>query len=443
MAIIYGHMRMKTKAVDTFIDYLLMGRQLTLPFFTMTLVATWYGGIFGVTQIAFEKGIFNFVTQGIFWYVTYIIFALLLVDKIHSFHATTLPDLVGKMFGQKARVIAAIFNFFNVVPVVYAISLGLLVQTFFGLSFEVSIFLSLSIVCFYCIFGGFRAVVLSDVVQFFVMCSSVLFVVFYSYTKFGGINFLEQNLPSTHFEVLGKDSFWEVCVWGFIALSTLVDPNFYQRCFAAKSPQVAKKGIFISTLIWFCFDICTSLGGMYARAAMPEAKSTEAYLTYSLSILPDGLRGFFIAGLVATIVSTIDSYIFIASNTLSFDFFPTKKFIKTNQVMGVLFVGFITFVMATIFEGNIKSIWKTLGSYSASCLLFPVMMGYIFPGKISDNEFSWMVGAGVIGTTFWRFNPMVDIDELYIGIFATFVVLLLSKTLQLLFPALFLQRKVK
>ena len=47
-----------------------MGRKLTLPLFIATLVATWYGGIFGVAQIAFENGIYNFVTQGFFWYIS-------------------------------------------------------------------------------------------------------------------------------------------------------------------------------------------------------------------------------------------------------------------------------------------------------------------------------------------------------------------------------------
>ena len=34
-----------------------MGRKMTLPIFVATLVATWYGGIFGVTALTFEKGV--------------------------------------------------------------------------------------------------------------------------------------------------------------------------------------------------------------------------------------------------------------------------------------------------------------------------------------------------------------------------------------------------
>lgn len=44
-----------------------------------TLTASWYGGIFGVNEITFNYGIYNFVTQGVFWYAAYIIFALFMV----------------------------------------------------------------------------------------------------------------------------------------------------------------------------------------------------------------------------------------------------------------------------------------------------------------------------------------------------------------------------
>ena len=79
LAVVFGHLRKRNRSLAsgaTVIDLLLMGRQLTLPMFVGTLVATWYGGIFGVTEIAFSKGIYNFITQGLFWYVAYIIFAL-------------------------------------------------------------------------------------------------------------------------------------------------------------------------------------------------------------------------------------------------------------------------------------------------------------------------------------------------------------------------------
>ena len=123
-----------------------MGRQLTLPLFVGTLVATWYGGIFGVTQIAFEKGIFNLLTQGGFWYLSYLIFAFFLVDKVGQYKALTLPDLIGKMFGPKSSKIASFFNFFNVLPIAYTIGIGIFIQSLSGWSLNISMIAGLIIV---------------------------------------------------------------------------------------------------------------------------------------------------------------------------------------------------------------------------------------------------------------------------------------------------------
>ena len=109
-AVVCGHIR-KARTLKHgdeqahFLDLLVMGRRLTLPLFVATLVATWYGGIFGVTEIAFDYGIYNFITQGVFWYVAYLIFAFALISRISRYKAVTLPDLVSKMFGPYRVVV--------------------------------------------------------------------------------------------------------------------------------------------------------------------------------------------------------------------------------------------------------------------------------------------------------------------------------------------------
>jgi SSS family solute:Na+ symporter len=408
--------------LEKFLDILVMGRQLTLPLFVASLVASWYGGIFGVTKIAFEKGVYNFVTQGFFWYLAYITFAFFIVDKIAHYKAITLPDLVGKMFGPKAKRLSAVYNLFNTIPIAYTISLGLFLQSIFGGSLVMQMIIGVVLVTSYSMFGGMRADVFSDCVQFFIMCSSVLVVVIYSVTTYGGLAFLKSSLPASHFDPTGGQHLLEVFAWGFIAFATLVDPNFYQRCFAATSTKVAKKGILISVFIWFCFDICTTLGGMYARAVMPEANSDNAYLIYSMNLLPDGMRGFILGGILATILSTMDSYLIIAASTVSFDM--ANKYVK-NKIWahhaGMIIVGVLSVIIGYYFEGNIKNVWKTLGSYAAACLLFPMLWGYIFPKKISDNQFVFGSFSGMIATTYWRnvehTGFWVNVDELYAGVF--------------------------
>ncbi|MFZ4714677.1 MAG: sodium:solute symporter family protein [Bacteriovoracaceae bacterium] len=437
-----GHkLRKKTadkEKAESVVEILLMGRQLTLPFFIATLVATWYGGIFGVTQISFEKGIFNFITQGAFWYLTYIIFALFLVKKINAYEAMTLPELVGKMFGPKSQKLSSWFNLLNVLPIAYVISVGLFLQTLFGGNLTVMSALGVLFVMTYSIGGGFRAIVFSDFFQFFIMCSSVALVVIVSAFKFGTLDYLYAHLPATHFDPMGGESLLTTMVWGFIALSTLVDPNFYHRCFAAESSEVAKKGILLSTVVWFLFDICTTAGGLYAKAAIPDAPSNKAYLIYALQILPEGLRGFMMAGLLTTVISTIDSFLFIAGTTVSYDILPSKW--KNKPVvhhMGVAVVGAISILISYFFEGNIKEVWKTLGSFAAACLLIPMVMGHILPKRISDNDFVFSSILAVITMTYWRHTEhtgvWLELDALYIGLFTSLSTLLLLQAKKRMF----------
>lgn len=404
-AAIYGNRRLK-KGGNKALDYLLMGRRLTLPLFVATLVATWYGGIFGVNEITFNYGIYNFVTQGAFWYLAYLIFAFFIADKIASYKSLTLPDLAGQMFGPKASKVAAVFTFFYITPIAYALSLGMFLNMVFGISILQGMICGTLFACLYSAWGGFKSVVFSDLVQFFVMCTAVLLVVVFSVHNFGGLSFLKSHLPASHFTLTGGNGIMNTLIWGFIALSALIDPSFYQRCFAAQSPSVVKKGVLISTFIWFCFDLCTTAGSLYARALLPQANPAEAYFFYAIQLLPEGLKGFFVAGILAIILSTLNSFLFIASNTLSFDLLRNRfKDVVLSNRISLFVVGALAVFMAAVFHGSFKEIWLTLGSYFSACLLAPILMGYLFPGRITDNLFvaASLTSAGFM--TLWRLLP--------------------------------------
>ena len=434
-AAVYGIRRLNKKQAAKpagALDYLLMGRQLTLPLFVATLVATWYGGIFGVNEITFNYGIYNFVTQGAFWYISYLIFAFFIIDKIARFKSVTLPDLTGQMFGPKSAKVAAVFTFFYITPVAYVLSLGMFLHMVFGIGVLPGMVLGTLFTGLYSAWGGFRSVVFSDLVQFFVMCSAVLLVVLFSVGTFGGLSFLKANLPASHFTLTGGNSWLNTLIWGFIALSTLIDPSFYQRCFAAKSPAVVKKGILISTFIWFCFDLCTTAGSLYARAVLPQAEPGQAYFFYAIQLLPVGLKGFFVAGILSIILSTLNSFLFIASNTLSFDLlrFRVKNIVLSNRV-AIFLVGALAIFMAHIFHGSFKEIWLVLGSYFSACLLVPILMGYLYPGRISDRLFVASSLTSAATMTAWRFIPKHEVlealDPFYIGILTGLIILLIFR----------------
>ena len=408
----------KRSSSSSLLELLVMGRRLTLPFFIASLTASWYGGLIGVTSIAFEKGLYTFITQGVFWYFTYLFFAFFLASRLTSLKALTLPDLVEKNIGRRSAKWVAVVNFFHVLPVAYVTSIGLFLQVFTPLSFTSSMIVGVFFVILYSLFGGLRAVVYSDLVQCFVMCLSVFVVLLFSIQIYG-IDYLPRHLPSSYFTLRSDESWGNLFAWAFIALTPLIDPGFYQRCFAVKSRQISKKGILICTFIWICFDISTTTGAMYARATLPDANPQNAYIIHALDILPMGWRGFFLGGIVASLLSTIDSYLFLAATTLYFDLGNKKwREKKGSYLFCLLLAGVPCILLGILFDGDIKDIWITLGGLSVSCLLVPLMASFFFPRHITDTSFLISSITGAVAVLFWKILAPSSLNALYIGTFS-------------------------
>ena len=140
-------------------DFLLAGRRLTLPLFVGSLVASWYGGLLGVGEIAYSDGLVNWVSQGGFWYLAYLLFALLLAGRLNRSRQTTLPDQMEALHGRAARHLASLLNFINVMPISYVLSLGLVIHGFTGWPLWLGILVGTSLGALYSLAGGFRAVI--------------------------------------------------------------------------------------------------------------------------------------------------------------------------------------------------------------------------------------------------------------------------------------------
>lgn len=370
-------------------EYLLMGRELSLPLFVATLVATWYGGIFGVTQIAFLNGVYSFFTQGLFWYVAYLIFAIFLAKKIRRQQVLSLPELIGRRFGPKARKLSAIILFFHALPVTYAISVALFLELALGLSFLWSLLLGVITVAMYTSLGGFRGVVLTDCIQFVLMFLAVGMVTMVLMLKFGPPSMLLENLPPHYFSWRADNQFTHALIWLFIACtSTLIHPVFYQRCLAAKTDKIAVSGIFVAMFFWLLFDIGTTLGGMYARALLPNADSAKAYVLLGVQILPEGLRGIFISGILATILSTLDSFMFVSGTSISYDLFGKNHGLYVHaHKMAILFCAVFVIVVASAFGTDFEAAWLFREGSLSTALLVPVLGSVLTKQRFSDGVF--------------------------------------------------------
>lgn len=423
-----GNHSPETAQAHTWTEYILMGRRLTLPLFVATLVASWYGDIIGVTQIAFQYGIYSFVTQGILWYISYILFAILLARYVRRMQILSFPALFTKLIGRGPGNLSAILTFFKTLPITYAMGIGLFLKMLGGISFSWAVGIGLLWVLFYSVLGGFRSVVFSDFVQFIFMYLGIMAVVIVSFFQFGGIDYLTSHCPPQHFSLYGSFSALDTLVWFFIAISTtFLNPTFYQICLSATSDRVAVRGILVSTCCWIVFDLCTTLIGLYAKAYFPNEAPIDASLQYCLHILPVGLKGLFLGAILATILSTLNSFLFVSSTKLTYDLqlirFKSKPF---SHFIASCITGLCTYCIAIFYEGNFETAWRMIKGGFAACLFPPFIVSYCKPHWITSSLFTISCFYVLGGMLVWNFYKPFPIDAFYIGQIIGWVVLMVG-----------------
>ena len=207
-------------------------------------------------------------------------------------------------------------------------------------------------------------------------------------SEYGHLPFLRSHLPALYLTWHGGNSLQTIIAWFFIAAWTFIDPGFHQRCAAAKTPQIARRGILISIGFWFLFDLLTTTCGLYARALLAENTITPA-LSFPIlghQILPPLLSGLFLVGLLATIMSTVDSFALLSAITIGYDVIG-RHFKKTPKVLliklGLAVTAMISIVLA-IAVPSVINLWLLIGNIFIPPMLLPLVACYyprINPGR--------------------------------------------------------------
>lgn len=413
-------------------DYIVAGRRLTLPAFTATLVTTWYGGILGVGEYTWKFGVSNWLVFGVPYYLYAGVFAFWLAGRARRSEVLTVPDMLERRYGRPAALVGAAVLFVMTAPAAYVLMLGVMVQVATGWPLWVGVAVGTVLSVGYVFRGGLRAVVLTDMVQFVLMFAGFLVLVPVCVREFGGLAFLRSAVPASHFQWDGGLGAQAVGVWYVIAMATLVEPAFYQRCYAARTEQVARRGIAAAIGFWIVFDFLTTTAGLYARAVLPDlADPVQAFPALAARVLPGFWHGVFTVGLLATIMSTVDSYAFLAAVTLGRDLVGRARGATEDVALGytrwaLVAVAALAIVLA-LAAGSVVTIWKTLGSVGTPVLLVPLAAAHTSAVRLRGRPVAvTMVGAGAVSLAWLvlgRGGPWLGIEAVFPGVLVSLAVL--------------------
>ena len=417
-------------------EYIVAGRRLSLPAFVATLVSTWYGGILGVGEYSYNYGLSNWLVFGVPYYLYAIIFAFFIAGRAWHTQLLTIPDQLEKSYGRSASIAGAFFLFILSTPAPYVLMLGILCQMLMGWPLWIGISAGALLSMIYSFRGGLATIVRTEILQFILMYAGFVVILIAAIIKFGGVDFIKTNVPATHLTWHGGNAPQFIFVWYFIAMSTLVDPSFYQRCYAAKSAATARNGILLSVAFWFVFDFMTTTTGLYARAVLPALENAaESYPRLAVVLLPPLARGLFFVALLAIIMSTIDGYAFLSAVTLGKDLLwkmlGEKKSEPVNLIRLSLIFTFLLAVGLAMWSQSVVNLWYQVGTLATPALLIPLASSFSKKWKMSSRgALMAMLGSAAVtgGAMIARGYdiPLGEIEPIYLGLLTSLSVFLVD-----------------
>ncbi len=421
-------------------SYLLSGRKVGLFLFVLTNVATWYGGILGVGEFTYRYGLLSWFTQGFPYYIFAILFALFFAKKIRTASLFTIPDKIEEIYGRTASLISAFLIFILVSPAPYLFMIGSLISIVFGIDLLPSLLLGVLVSSVYLFKGGYKANIFTDAFSFFTMFLGFIIAVVIAITNYGSIEFLSSNLPETHLQFTGEAPPAFIFVWFLIALWTFTDPGFHQRCYSAKTGSIAVKGIIISVAFWALFDFLTTSLGLFSRAILGEIDNPVlAFPLLAEKIMGPGIKGIFYAALFATILSTLNSFLFLSATTFGRDFVQKlkpksieselNKFTKIGLVVSAV----ISILLANYFE-SVVQIWYTIGSICIPGIILLIFGAYYPKLKVTNKIAIIEIVGATSSSLIWFFlrggfgegNPLAVIEPMIVGVATALIIHLIG-----------------
>lgn len=414
------------KHVKTLEEFSVAGRSFSYLVIFATLSASFIGGGFsmGNSEKVFLFGLVNiFALWG--FSMKEILVAQFIAPQIKRYDAPiTVGDIMGHHYGKGAKVVTGIFSVILCSGILGAQvgAMGYIFNIFLGLDQMYGIIIGLGIVIAYSTIGGMRAIVYTDILQFIVLMVGLPLVLIFGVVKAGGVGAVIQAVPVDHLTFLGPYTLLAFLslFFTFVVGEALVPP-YVQRLFIAKDVNEVRKGTMLSGLFSIPFLFVTGSIGLVALILFPEIDANLAMPTMIKEVLPIGLMGIVVAGVISIIMSSADSFLNGASVAAVHD--VIKPLMNTDDEKNfrlVKIINILVGILAIVFAIKIKSILDILiYSYNfwAPIIVVPLVVA-ILGGKVTKTQFYWGMTGGIIGVVGWNFvlDAPFGIDGLIIGV---------------------------
>ena len=172
--------------------------------------------------------------------------------------------------------------------------------------------------------SGLFGVVYTDVLQFYMLIVFVYILIPVAALLYVGgfANFTANLDPALATPYVDGSILGDIVTY---LVFTMAGAEMWQRAFAARDRRAAKRGMFLGTAVYGVTIILVYFMGVVARQivgddVLAQYGSTDAVVpALAIKILPVGLTGLALAGMLSVIMSTADSYLLVSVQTCVHD----------------------------------------------------------------------------------------------------------------------------
>ncbi|MGL6116301.1 sodium/pantothenate symporter [Plesiomonas sp.] len=330
-----------------------------------------------------------------------------------KYNALTLNDLLYARYKNKTVVwisCASMLIAFFAAMTVQFIGGARLLQTAVGIPYLDGLLIFGVTVGLYTMFGGFRAVAMTDALQGIVMMIGTVILLFAVIHAAGGISHavttlraIDPDLISAHgpdgmLDLPFMASFWVLVCFGVIGL-----PHTAVRCMAYKDSKALHFGMIVSTIIVGILMLGMHLTGALGRAVLPDLAIPDQVIpTLMIQVLPPIAAGIFLAAPMAAIMSTIDAQLIQSSATLIKDLYlrlrpqdeQNERRISRLSTLSTLILGVLLILAA--WQPPEMIIWLNLLAFGGlqAVFLWPLVFGLYWDRANAGGALTSMIAGG-------------------------------------------------
>ena len=353
--------------------------------------------------------------------------ALLIGRKLitlgHKYGFLTMADyLTDRYHSKNMSGVLGVMMLFFLVPMMGAqiIGAGVIVHVFTGLPEWVGVVGMGIIVILYCMSGGMKGAMMTDVIQGSLMIATAVVTFIVSVVMGGGfsnINHTLQSMNEAYLTFPGANGYmpWtyyvsNIVLWSFF---TMGQPHLFTKFFAMKDHKTMFKAILLGTAGMFLSATLIEWAGVNGIASIQNIEKADQIIPM---ILQRGLNPFlasiFIAGIVAAGMSTIDGILVTTTGAVTRDIYQKiinkdatdESVMKMSKVVtviiGIIVICFGVFQPGSIFEIN-------LFAFSGMAIfVVPILFGIYWKKATAKGAVAAVI-AGIISLLLFTLNPSV------------------------------------